>query len=301
MPLRNDIGRSTDSRYLVDDIRVPEAPPKIQPYVPDVSTGIESAYSERDTYIRVTTYNAGIAVSPNLTFRLIRKNGNIVWYAATFSIATGMQTSYIPATDAMLVSLAFSGLGITINRGELYVTVDLVKGNQANAVLLQTLCGDYLTAQGISYPKTGIVQPTSGIGVLTENTLPPVGVPPYILHTTPANRLEKLLSFSFTYTASAVAGDRKVFASVRTVGATVVQLFPASIVQPPSTSMEYRFACTPSTGVITLLSDFCFVEIPYNVLMQTNFEIFVNALNADPVGDSVIPLSVFTESLIAVS
>lgn len=191
----------------------PPPPSSYTPVLPPLAAqGGTPLYVTGEDALACTVFNASAGVTVTISGRMLE-----------FGQArpTPFQQTIIPATDRSASVVRFSlGDGWLLNAqavvsggspftGQTFVRLSLVRGLLSNANELFTLCADYVTSkQPVSYPGSGVLDPTDGCGALRSITgaVPAAGAE--ISETVPTGARWELISIAWLLTTAVAVANR---------------------------------------------------------------------------------------------
>lgn len=170
-----------------------------------------------------------------ISSRIILPDGTIsfnVWQYITLGNRQNERATFnLP--EGFLISLNVIALGSGLQRGSLFVAVQIQRGAFGNFLLGQTLCQGYVTQQSnVFYPGAQNGYAFEGHGRIRTIVGTTPGPTSEISETVPAGAIWRLMTFNFSILTSAVAGNRECALQVTDGLNVYVQMNPAALTAP---------------------------------------------------------------------
>jgi hypothetical protein len=213
-------------------------------------------YLRTDDQIRVTSYNAASAVILTARSRILGCDG---------AVAPSVDT-HTPNTDRTARSTILRGMEGWLLGGQVFVSsgapligqcfvvVELVQGEGAAAVALQTLAAGYVTAkQPLSWPGQPIAQSLDGGGAIRAIVGSVPGAGNNFSETVPTGARWELLSLEAALINSATVANRTVALTIDD-GAAIYFIDSPAFVTTASQTSAYSFAQGESKLVAPVLT-----------------------------------------------
>jgi hypothetical protein len=154
--------------------------------------------------------------------RILLTDGTVSWHQWPITVVqnAGPQTFVIGLTEGFLLGVSVTvspRLAIVFQRGQCYASLWLGLGSAAAPIFLHPLCAGYVTSNhALGWPGGPMEAPESGRGSLELYT-PAGGGIPHTFGVALFNRMRPC-AIGFTFTTSAVAGNRFVFVRYELAG-----------------------------------------------------------------------------------
>lgn len=177
-------------------------------------------------------------------------------------------------------------------RGQLYVIVSLlVNGNPVH----QLTAGYVYRQNGITYPATSNVEPSSSFGALVMSSSADPAAGAEISYTSPDFTFQKIRGARFTLVTSATVANRRVHVVVTPIGGPALN-FISSVDQPASTTRHYTLA--PISGLGTYSDDNdIIIPISPDLVIPGVSTVTTETTNIQ-VGDNFSVMSLYCEDLL---
>jgi hypothetical protein len=211
-------------------------------------------------------------------YKILRPDGTItVGEETTVTVALpAVATILVQLTEGFLMNVVVGAASTTVQRGDLFVQGDLVRGRGAALFITQRLFNMYATShnRAVWPPVSSDAGPTGPGRVLCRSIANPAAGAEFIW-TTPPNIRTRLIGVFATFVTSAVVANRLPTLSIDN-GANVMYIAPAPAVQVASTGIRYSWgsgvsSVAPVGGNATIsLPALMFVPVGGHVRSATN-------------------------------
>lgn len=228
-----------------------------------------SLYVFRDDLLFIRSQSSSANRELRLRGRILTPAGEIitldfVHFAGTVSFAPELQA--FDLLEGFFLGLAIVPTILTGRRGEIFVTVGIMRGGTLVPAITQILFSGYIEgAKSQSWPTGTIESSVAGPGRLHA----PLGVDPAagaeLTHTVPEFVRWRIISMTFNLVADATAINRLPKIEVE-VNAARVALAPADAVQVASTTISYTAGHFGGRG--SALGGAMLIPLPEHLILQ---------------------------------
>lgn len=204
-----------------------------------------SLYIDRDDLLFIQTLSALSAIRIDIRARMLTPKGRMVTLAYehdTTSSPVGTAFARFNLQEGFLLGVIAAARFDTILRGELFLSLSIIRGGAGIAAATHQLSNGYLeVSKAVSWPPGALESSVSGRGIMRAITGNDPAAGAEIAQGVEENSLWRLSSLRFGFTTSAVAANRRV-RFVLSRGGNVVAVIPSQHVQTASTAIAYTIA-----------------------------------------------------------
>lgn len=213
-----------------------------------ITTPFQFLVSGEDN-LRVRVWDSAAGRTLAVSGRAVALDGGIqVWNEAIPLDGTRLlKTRMIALAPGYVLSVAAELPEGSVERGQCFAQIDLVRGLSGPVTTLGTLLQGYVTsAGGLAYPGSPIVSPLEGPGWFRQITgsIPAPGA--QIAEPGTQNAVQTLRSFRVSLTTNAVVSNRYASLYAQESSGGIWWLSPSIYPQPASTSYNYNWL--PNVG-----------------------------------------------------
>lgn len=209
-------------------------------------------YFTGEDCLQISSWNSLAAVGLVVSGRFLQIDGTVEVFKETHTPNTNrtVATSVFPRVEGWLLDLSIVVSGAAPQRGQTFVRVDVVRGQNSAATALSTLVQGYVTAtKRLAYPGSPIEDSLAGQGCIRSITGTDPAANVEVLESVPTGARWRLMSLIVTLVTDANAATREVALAVDD-GVNVYCRIPATETQAASLSRRWQFAhATPFAGL----------------------------------------------------
>lgn len=230
--------------------------------------------------------------------RLLEPNGSIKLIAfaipATAPATPGVFTFSI--AEGFLLDLVATCPNASVQRGDLFVQVAIVRGNTTSPIVSHVLLQDYVWTKSIAqWPGSPVRDPREGPGSIIQHLLQPNPGTDWSF-TVATNTRARIRHIGAQLTTSATAINRQVAVIVKNPSGTQIFTVGCQVVEGANANTFY--AIGPAIGLSTLSQPFQTVALPEDLMLEASWSIQAVTLNIQ-IGDSWANVYCVTESWIS--
>jgi hypothetical protein len=236
-----------------------------------------------DDSIQLTVWNSNAALtSVTLQLRILRPDGTIVTGAYALNNITANRAANVLTVsqiEGYLVGAVVGQSGVAVQRGQMFVSLAVVRGTASNPLFVETLIADYLTsAFQPSWPQGEMRSAVEGAGFLYTALEGFPGFGADLALALPAATRWRVAALETILTTSAAAGNRQVNFQITQGGQAIFRGYALNT-QGPSQTITYSYGVNlPLAAIGTLsqtvpLPDALFISAPAQITtLNTNLQ-----------------------------